>query len=139
MTKENKRQVGTKYEKLAGAFLEKQGYDIVCYNYRCFFGEIDIIAREGSTIVFCEVKYRRTLVGGSPFEAVDPRKQQIIYKCAMNYLSFEDAKSEIDHDTYRNINSGSSRGMYEREISYRFDVIGFVGDEICHVKNAFQG
>jgi putative endonuclease len=127
MSRENKRQVGTKYEKLAGAFLEKQGYEILCYNYRCFFGEIDIVAKEGETLIFCEVKYRSSSVGGNPFEAVDPKKQQIIYRCAMNYLSFEDTNSE------------NSQDMHGREIPCRFDVIGFVGEEIYQVKNAFHG
>ena len=129
MTKENKRQVGTKYEKLAGAFLERQGYEILCYNYRCFHGEIDIVAIEDETLVFCEVKYRSSSLGGNPLEAVDARKQQVIYKCAMNYLSFE------------RLNLGEKSKLHKSkgEIPCRFDVIGFVGDEISHVKNAFGG
>jgi len=117
MARENKRQVGTKYEKLAGDFLEKQGYEILCYNYRCFFGEIDIVATDYKTLVFCEVKYRSSEVGGNPLEAVDYKKQQVLYKCAMSYLNYK----------------------YKREMSCRFDVIGFVGEKIVHVKDAFVG
>jgi putative endonuclease len=115
MTKENRRQLGAKYEKMAGEFLEKQGYEILCYNYRCFFGEIDIVAKEGETLVFCEVKYRRKDTGENPLEAVNYKKQQTIYKCAMNYLRYE----------------------YKGEVPCRFDVIGFVGDEMTHIGNAF--
>ena len=129
MTKENKRQVGTKYEKLAGAFLERQGYEILCYNYRCLFGEIDIIAIEDGTLIFCEVKYRSSSLGGNPLEAVDVRKQQVIYKCAMNYLSFERLNPKKKSDLHKS----------KEEIPCRFDVIGFMGDEISHVKNAFGG
>ena len=117
MAKENKRQVGTKYEKLAGEFLIKQGYEILCYNYRCFFGEIDIVAKEDETLIFCEVKYRSSEVGGNPLEAVDYKKQQILYKAAMNYLNYE----------------------CKEDIPCRFDVIGFLGKEVVHVKDAFVG
>ena len=129
MAKENKRQVGSKYEKLAGAFLEIQGYEILCYNYRCLFGEIDIVAKEDETLVFCEVKYRSSSLGGNPLEAVDARKQQVIYKCAMNYMSFEKLNARKKSNLHKN----------KGEIPCRFDVIGFVGDEISHVKNAFGG
>ena len=50
--------MGTAYEKLAGAYLEQQGYAILEYNYRCRMGEIDIVARQGGYLVFVEVKYR---------------------------------------------------------------------------------
>jgi len=131
MTKENKRQVGSKYEKLAGAFLEKQGYEILCYNYRCFFGEIDIVAREDETLVFCEVKYRSSSSGGNPLEAVDVKKQQTLYRTAMNYIRFESDKVRDK--------MGLSGSHSKEEIACRFDVIGFIRDEIFHVKNAFEG
>ena len=50
--------MGTAYEKLAGVYLEQQGYEILEYNYRCRMGEIDIVARQGGYLVFVEVKYR---------------------------------------------------------------------------------
>ena len=74
----NKRQTGIKYEQAAGFFLEQMGYEILEYNYRCRFGEIDIIAKDGACLVFCEVKYRSGRGKGSPLEAVDYRKQQTI-------------------------------------------------------------
>ena len=49
-----------KYEKIAGEFLEKQGYRILEYNFRCRYAEIDIVAKDGEYLVFCEVKFRKT-------------------------------------------------------------------------------
>ena len=60
--KQNNRAVGTAYEQIAGRFLEKKGFQILEYNYRCRAGEIDLIARDREYLVFCEVKYRRTKV-----------------------------------------------------------------------------
>lgn len=56
--KKNQRSVGARYEQIAGKYLEQQGYQILQYNYHCRQGEIDIIARDGEYLVFCEVKYR---------------------------------------------------------------------------------
>ena len=56
--RKNNRETGSYYERLAGAYLEQEGYEILEYNYRCKTGEIDIIAREAGYLVFCEVKYR---------------------------------------------------------------------------------
>ena len=53
--KKNQRSVGARYEQVAGKYLEQQGYQILQYNYRCRQGEIDIIARDGEYLVFCEV------------------------------------------------------------------------------------
>ena len=49
----DKRAVGTAYEKLAGAYLEQQGYRVIEYNFHCRSGEIDVIARDGEYLVFC--------------------------------------------------------------------------------------
>ena len=54
----NKREVGASHEKLAGAYLETQGYLILEYNFRSRRSEIDIVARDGEYLVFVEVKYR---------------------------------------------------------------------------------
>lgn len=111
----NKRAIGNSYEQMAGAYLEKQGYQIITYNYYCRQGEIDIIAKDGEYIVFCEVKYRRTNKNGNPLEAVNRKKQQVISKCAMFYLT---THGLIDHPC-------------------RFDVIGILDEKIQLVKNAF--
>ena len=53
MKRQNNREVGSRYEKRAAAFLERQGLAIVELNYRCRAGEIDIVARDGETYVLC--------------------------------------------------------------------------------------
>ena len=83
---ENKRKIGEKYERRAGAYLEEKGYEILEYNFRCRTGEVDIIARDGEYLVFCEVKYRRGTEKGYPSQAVDVRKQRILSRCALYYL-----------------------------------------------------
>ena len=83
----NRRQTGTDYERAAGGYLESIGYEILEYNYRCKTGEIDIVAKDGEYIVFCEVKYRSDRRKGGALAAVDARKQQIIFRCAMFYLT----------------------------------------------------
>ena len=80
------RARGARYEELAAAFLEKQGYVILEKNFFCRTGEIDIIAREGDTLVFVEVKYSKDLAAGDPAEAVNERKQEKIRKAAAFYL-----------------------------------------------------
>jgi putative endonuclease len=78
---------GKRGEELAAAHLAVVGYRIVERNYRCVFGEIDIVAEEGETLVFVEVKSRRSTAYGDPQLAVGPQKQKKISRIAMNYLS----------------------------------------------------
>ena len=54
----NRRKEGAYYENLVAEYLKTQGYEILEKNYRCRIGEIDLIAKEGETLVFVEVKYR---------------------------------------------------------------------------------
>lgn len=114
----NKRNIGSNYEKIAGEYLSDKGYEVLEYNYRCKYGEIDIVAKEGCNLVFVEVKYRSTKRYGSPLEAVDIRKQDKINKVAMNYM----IENKIPENTY-----------------IRFDVVGIWNSEIILVKNAFGG
>jgi len=86
-TMQNQRQkFGRKAESLAAWYLKKNGYKVVEQNYRTPLGEIDIIAKEKKTIVFVEVKARRSLRYGSPKWAVTPRKQRKISMVALQYL-----------------------------------------------------
>lgn len=62
------------------------GYEIVARNYRCPWGEVDIIAREGRTLVFVEVRSRTTLAFGRPEESVDARKRARLRRVARHYL-----------------------------------------------------
>ena len=107
---------GGKGEVLAIEFLRDKGYEIVETNYKNKLGEIDIIALDGKTLVFVEVKCRSTLAFGRPYEAVDARKQQKIRRVAELYLV-------IKHKYYADC---------------RFDIIEVLGDEIIgHIENAF--
>ena len=66
----NKRQIGAEHEKLSGDYLKSQGYEILEYNFFSRYGEIDIVARHGEYLVFAEVKFRKTLAAGHPFEGI---------------------------------------------------------------------
>ena len=81
------KRTGKKGEELAAAYLAETGYRIIECNYRCCFGEIDIVAWEGDTLVFAEVKSRRTEAYGAPQLAVGRQKQDKISRIALNYLS----------------------------------------------------
>jgi putative endonuclease len=63
------------------------GYDVLARNWRVRDGEIDLVLRSGSTIVFCEVKTRRSVAFGLPAEAVTPAKQARIRRLAVQWLA----------------------------------------------------
>ncbi len=78
-------QLGHDGEAFAIEFLKAQGYEVLEQNYRTRYGEIDLIARDGKTTVFIEVKTRQE-DGWDPFEAVDRRKQHKMTRGAQAYL-----------------------------------------------------
>ncbi len=81
------KELGRRGEEAAAAYLMRRGYRVLERNYRVAPGEIDIIAEAADhTLVFAEVKTRRTTRFGRPSEAVDYRKQQKIITCARWYL-----------------------------------------------------
>lgn len=95
----NTRYIGTKGETRALRFLQGKGYRIIARNYRCVFGEIDIIATHGETIAFIEVKSRTSDRFGRPEEAVVTRKQKKISQTAQHYLAannLEDRTARFD-------------------------------------------
>jgi len=79
-------ELGKKGEELASGFLKKLRYKILEKNFRCKFGEIDIIALQGKTLVFVEVKTRSSLEYGSPQTSVTPKKRDQLTKVAFFYL-----------------------------------------------------
>jgi putative endonuclease len=79
--------LGRRGEEAAGRFLAGLGFRILERGFRTRAGEIDLVALEGDTLVFVEVKTRRTLACGSPAEAVNARKQARIERAAALYLS----------------------------------------------------
>ncbi|MBP3436116.1 MAG: YraN family protein [Clostridia bacterium] len=78
---------GAAGEVLAARYLRDKGYDLLGANYRCRFGEIDIIAADDTYIVFVEVKSRARDSYYAPREAVTAAKQQRIIKTALLYLA----------------------------------------------------
>ena len=112
----NKRSQGNDYERLAGKYLETQGYQILQYNFYARTGEIDIVAMHEGYLVFVEVKYRKDASSGYPLEAISIRKQKTICKCALYYMK--------------------KNGL--QEVPVRFDVVGILGEQIQLVQNAFE-
>ena len=86
MKKLLQKLLGDRGERAAVAFLKKLGYKILARQFRNDFGEVDIIAQDGETTVFVEVKTRRSADDGQPFEAVDRRKQAKIPRVALAWL-----------------------------------------------------
>jgi putative endonuclease len=84
--KRSTQALGLRGEEIACAYLEKKKYTIVTRRFRLFHGEIDIVARDGTTLVFVEVKARADESFGRPEEAVTPGKQRQIRKIAQGYL-----------------------------------------------------
>ena len=79
-------QLGHEGESVAVGFLKKNGYKILERNYQNKLGEIDIVAKDKGTLVFVEVKTRRSDQFGHPKWAVTPRKQRKISMVALYYL-----------------------------------------------------
>ncbi len=82
-----RRGTARRGETLAALFLRVKGYRIEARNWRCPQGELDIVARDGDTLVFVEVKTRRDRSAGAPEEAVDARKRSRIVHLAQAYLA----------------------------------------------------
>lgn len=115
-----KAAIGRQGEIEAAAFLERNGYRVLERNYRCRYGEIDIVAKEGGTLVFVEVKKRGSDRFGPPTESVDGRKQRKLLLAAQSYVE-------------------SNRLV---DLDLRFDVVGIESDcgklSFELVRNAFE-
>ena len=125
---DHRRRTGDLGERLARAHLERAGYVILDQNFRTRHGELDLVAADGSGIVFCEVKTRVSGSGGpaSPFDSIGTGKRRRLRRMATEWLT----------------HSGRARrprGAGE----LRFDAIGIrlapTGDllELEHLENAF--
>jgi len=86
MVKKDNIRLGKEGEALAASFLIQHGFRILERNYRCHFGEMDIIAVDGDTLVFIEVKIRQNFIFGLPQEAVTSTKQAKLIKIADCYM-----------------------------------------------------
>lgn len=82
-------------ERLARAFLVREGFRIIEANYRFHHGEIDIVAEEGDVLVFCEVKTRTNDRYGAPELALTALKQHQIRKVALGYLTVHNCHDRV--------------------------------------------
>ena len=120
--RKNQNLLGPWGEAQAAEYLRKKGYIIVGANYRCRYGEIDLIARKGSFLVFVEVKLRSDDAFAEAREFVDRRKQERVRSAALVYLS-----------------------QHETELQPRFDVVEIYAPQGLetkrprwnHLENAF--
>jgi putative endonuclease len=94
---DHRRRLGRWGESVAATYLEAQGYEIVCRNWRCARGEIDLVARAGDLLVFVEVKTRRGRALGTPEEGLTAAKGRKLFQVAENYLW----QHELDDEEWR--------------------------------------
>lgn len=92
-----RRRLGQWGEKVAALHLEAQGLLILERNWRCRGGEIDLVARDGETVVFIEVKTRRGRDFGAPEEALTPHKAEKLMQLGQQYI----ADRELDDVDWR--------------------------------------
>lgn len=78
---------GAQAEQHAARYLQQQGLKPVAQNYRSRFGEIDLIMQDGATLVFVEVRLRRSANFGGAAASIDVHKQQRIIRTAQQYLA----------------------------------------------------
>ena len=101
-------ELGAWGESLAARYLESRGLTILARRWRCRDGEIDIVARDGATLVVCEVKTRTSEAFGSPLAAVTPIKVRRLRRLARAWLQAHD----------------------ERALEIRLDVVGILAPEL---------
>ena len=118
---DTRKALGFKGEELAVQYLKKKGYKVIERNYRCQWGEIDLIARDKETLIFVEIKSRSSSGFGLPQDAVDRFKQEKLIQVAKAYMA--------EH-------------RLQETIPARFDVVAVQftpsGPDIELIKDAFQ-
>ncbi len=102
------RRIGEHLETVALHFLQRQGLTLLTRNFHCKVGEIDLVMRQQNTLVFVEVRYRRSARYGHPVETVDARKQRKLIRTAHVFLM---------------------RHVSLQEMSCRFDIVGIMPSE----------
>jgi putative endonuclease len=124
-TPDPRRSIGAHGEQVAAEHLMRLGYEILDRNFRSRWGELDIIARDGRTLVFCEVKARCAVAAGrSPFESIHPAKRTRVRRMAGRWLA-------------------ASSGSHPYLPEIRFDAIGICFDRtgrltsLEHLEGAF--
>jgi putative endonuclease len=94
---DNRRHLGAFGEQVAREYLEKCEYQILQQNYRCSVGEIDIVARDGDSLAFVEVRTRSSRQFGTPEESITRAKQAKLIELAESYLQ----EHQISNETWR--------------------------------------
>ena len=94
----NTLQIGEATETAALQFLLRHGLSLITKNYRCQYGEIDLIMRDGNTLVFIEVRYRQHVQFGGSASSITAKKQKKIMNTALHFLQHHqtDAASRFD-------------------------------------------
>ncbi len=106
---------GSRAEEYAAMHLQEQGMVIVTRNWCCRAGEVDIVAMDGSTLVFVEVRSRTGTRYGAPEETLSRSKLRRLWRAAHLYL-----------------------GALTPPFPVRFDVVAVSPDDIRHIRNAFS-
>jgi putative endonuclease len=88
-------------EDAAGRFLEKQGFQILDRNYRCRWGEIDLVAQDGDDLVFVEVRTRKSKLFGTPQESITEAKAGRLVAACEDYLENRVAGGAQDETHWR--------------------------------------
>ena len=124
--KASNRPKGNFIESQAAAYLRRLGYEIIARNYAYQGGELDIVAREGDTIVFVEVKSVWNNQQGNPAARVNAAKQKKIWKTACHFLHThrDDAPKGFDQPCRFDVLSAR---VYLKPLQF------------SHIKNAFEG
>jgi putative endonuclease len=109
------RPLGARGERAAARYLRRKGYTLIARGHRDRIGELDLVAVDGRTVVFVEVKTRRRQETDHPAEAVDEEKQRRVTRLALRYLKRHDlleypARFDVVAITWP---SGSRRPMVE--------------------------
>jgi putative endonuclease len=110
-----RRETGEEGETLARTFLEKKGYVFLAANHRTRFGEVDLVMEDGGTVVFVEVRARRSNTFGHPLETITRKKQGRVAHAALDFIK--------------------ANGLARHAL--RFDVVAIEGDAVTHIPHAF--
>ncbi|OWV11282.1 YraN family protein [Fibrobacter sp. UWB5] len=123
---ENNKPKGNYIETLASAYLSREGYQVIARNYAYMGGELDIVARDGDTLVFVEVKSVWNNQQGNPAARVNALKQKKIWKTACHFLATQKEHAPKGFDTPCRFDVLTAR-VYQKPLQF------------MHYKNAFEG
>ena len=112
----NQQQRGAAAEELAAGYLAARGVEILERNFRCRMGEIDLVARDGDTLVFVEVRMRRSSAFGGAAASIDRAKQRKLVATARYYLAGRDSPPRCRFDAVLIEGAGTPRIEWLRDI-----------------------